>query len=973
MSRAHPRVDEAILAHAATRPDAVALRHRAVEITFGELAARVEAAAAGLAAGGVGPGDVVAVRLPRGIPMVVVMLAVMRAGAAYSGLPLDWPDARCAEIVALTDARRTVTTESEVDDLVARGGPAVPPRTSAEEPFCVFLTSGSSGTAKATAAPHRALTRLVGDELFGFDADSTGLVQAPASWDAFTLELWLPLLAGGGCVVFDGTHLTAAAVRAAIASGANSLWLTASVFTALVEDDPGCLTGARQVVTGGERGSAKHMAACLEAHPDLRLVHIYGPVESTIAATALVVAPADTDGEVPIGTPVSGTGVHLLDEDLKPAAAGQVVLTGDGLTDGYLGDQTLTAAKFPVLPLGPDGAGVRAYLTGDRAFADDRGRFVFAGRTDRQLKIRGNRVEPAEVERVLESVPGVAEAAVFGVPADAPNVRWLAVCHRGTATAEALREAVRAVLPPAFVPDIVERVDRMPVTANGKVDRRALARNLKGFAGDDTSAGTADPRLRAVLGHLRALLGYAPAPDADLFTLGATSITAIRLANRLPDLDPADVVRLRTAAAISELVSADATTVDSPRPAIRHDPAKPARQQLPHWARERLASDRFPALTPVLLRLTGPLDLARLREALRAVVIAHETLRTCFAPSTGRGRVLAPSELPDLLATDGEVLPFLRKRFDLATEIPVRFLVVPDGPDRHLLACSFHHICFDAWSERVFVTDLVRAYRDGPAALAPRSYAEVAARQDAAVAPADVAAAADHWAGRLAGAGPLPLDSGAAALAAGPIGELPFELDAGLLAAADKAAAGLGSTATAVFLAAFARALRAEYTTGPLAVSVPVAGRRLVEADDLIGCFAEHVLFAFHGTGRTELAREAAGQLNAALTYPPVPQAELLRRIRSPLAGWLGYLQARFAVQDSGEVTERVPGLVVDRVPVPVEHSIVAVSLELWLGRLEGVFRYRTDLVDEDAVRRIAAAWHDETVEAVNELEQGRH
>ncbi|MFC0433945.1 AMP-binding protein [Kutzneria buriramensis] len=974
------RVEALVLGHAAARPAATALLTATGEVSYAELAATSATIAGGLAAAGVRPGGTVAVRLPRGLPMVATMLAVLRCGAAYSGIPLEWPQARAAEVVRLADVSLCVTDSAfdpgcrvaTVDSLTGEP-PAV--GGSVDDPCCVFMTSGSSGRPKAAVAPHKALTRMVGDPAHAFDRQTVTLQAAPSSWDVFALELWLPLMSGGACLLFEGAHLTAQDIRMACDRGVNTLAPPAALFNGVVEDDLDCLAKIRTIVSGGERASAIHMSSALERFPDLRLVHAYGPVETAIAATAHVVEPGPraAGSDVPIGRPVANTTVYLLDEHLNlvpDGEVGQLATAGDGLALEYVGNPAATAEKFRVVD------GERVYLTGDLARVVD-GELVFVGRADRQIKIRGNRVEPAEVERVIEALPGVTAAAVLPLPPDSPTVQWLAACYTAFADAPDVRAAVRAALPAAFVPDIVRRMDELPLTDNGKVDQRALAERLRDFwdrTGDTTVE--ADGPLRAVIEESLALLGIAPTPERDLFDIGATSMTAIRLVNRLAkrlgkQLPPADVIRLRTPRAV-----ADALATAPPVPTATHPtaastwpgPIKPARQQLQHWFHDRIAPGSAEALTPLLLRLHGPLNRARLQAAVRAVVARHEALRTYFPVERGRSQcdIAPPEDLSALLDVTSTMdvdkamataREFLSRRFHLDREIPARTLLIPLADDDHLLACSFHHVGFDGWSVQVFLSDLAVAYENSGALAPPTSFIETARRQDASVSPGEQQEAIAYWANRLRGIEPLPLPK-VAKSTAGATRQLEIPLPTELTDAAETAAATVGATATAVFMAAYAGALMAELDVPATALAVPVAGRRTADADDVIGCFAESQLFGFTAVDR--LVSAAADQLGTALSRPTVSQEDLFRKLRSPLTGWLGFSQARFSVQDAGLSERGLPGMRVERLLLDEDRSTVAMTMELWPCRRTGTFRYRTDVVSDELAARLVARWHAE-------------
>ncbi|MFD8147125.1 AMP-binding protein [Streptomyces sp. NPDC059708] len=502
------RVEQVIERRAAERPDAVALRMNGTELSYAELVAGARTAAARLAALGVRPGDVVAVRAARGPRTVVVLLGVLMAGAAYACVPADWPERRHQALLRTTGAVLRVHDDPDdtsgdvpavhLPDLLRAGAPAPAPgrRPGGSDACCVFFTSGTTGEPKAVLAPHRGVLRTALDPAHVLPGPMVSLQIASPAWDVFALELWVPLLRGGTCVVHDGAHLTGGLLRAHVRDGVNTLALPATLFNALVEDDPDAFGGLGLLLTGGARASARHLARCRAAHPRLRVVNDYGPVENTISSAAWTAD--DTAGDdVPIGTPVANSSVYVLDEEyrvLPRGERGQLAVAGDGLSLGYLGDEPRTRERFPVLAL-PDGTR-RVYLTGDLARMDEHGRLFFLGRRDRQIKVRGLRVEAEEIERLTEAVPGVGRACALALPLDAPAKTQLAAFYTttdGAVPADAVRRALADTLPPGFVPDLIIPLAELPLTTNGKVDERTLAALTTRSAQDTPPARTAPP------------------------------------------------------------------------------------------------------------------------------------------------------------------------------------------------------------------------------------------------------------------------------------------------------------------------------------------------------------------------------------------------------------------------------------------------------------------------------------------------
>ncbi|QGV77458.1 amino acid adenylation domain-containing protein [Streptomyces ficellus] len=519
-------IHEAVARHAAHRPDAVALVDGDRRVGYAELDAAAEAWAAALLERGAGPGVFVPVVLRRSATLVAALLGVLKTGAAYAALDPDWPAERLRSVAGMLAPRVTVAAEGRdgwadgvlcppaAHGLLPRDATAAPPTRRGAEgsaarppvdgscPATVFFTSGTTGRPKAVVSGHRATLSLLGGcfEPFTVTAGGPGRPvmpqAAPVSWDGFTLEAWGPLINGGTSVLIDGGYLMPGTLRTLVErEGVDTVWLTASLFHLFVDEDPGCFEGLRHVLTGGERLSVPRVRAFLDRHPSVRLTNGYGPVETCVFATARRVRRSDCDvpSGIPVGEPVPGRRVHLLTggRPAAPGATAEICVSGDGIALGYLGDAELTARAFPTVTV--DGVPTRMYRTGDLGFQDPDGVVHFTGRADRQVKVRGHRVEPEEVEAVVRTVAGVADCAVVPVPGASGGHERLALFYTWAPAGDpppprAVRRGLAGRLPRHLVPDLVRELAELPLTANGKLDRAALLRTLRP-AGDGTEAG----------------------------------------------------------------------------------------------------------------------------------------------------------------------------------------------------------------------------------------------------------------------------------------------------------------------------------------------------------------------------------------------------------------------------------------------------------------------------------------------------
>ncbi|MER5968939.1 amino acid adenylation domain-containing protein [Streptomyces sp. NPDC002055] len=498
----------AVARQALLRPDAIALVHGEKRVGYAELDAAADSFAAVLQDLGVRPGHRVPVLLPRSPELVAVLLAVLKCGAAYAAVDHRWPVERVRSVLRTLDTPVLVADPTDtalavpawapppggLPAAVAAGGAPRPTDVDGAAPAMVFFTSGTTGTPKGVLSPHRATLRLFSGPTFADFGPGRVMPQAaPVPWDAFGLELWGMLTTGGCSVIVDRDQLFPDDLRDLVKSAAvDTLWLTASLFNLFVDEDLDSFTGVRQVMTGGERLSVPHVRAFLQRFPQTALLNGYGPVESCVFVTTRAVRPADCGlpGGIPVGRPVPGTAVHLLHGTASVPAdeQGEICVAGDGLALGYLGDPAATAERFVTVRF--DGVPTRLYRTGDLGRLDEAGVLHFVGRADRQVKISGYRVEPAEIEATALTLPGVRECAVVPVPGPDGTVDRLALFYTADAEAEEpgrIRDALAARLPHYMVPPTVRRTAGLPRTANGKLDRAALCDRLGATASNPTT------------------------------------------------------------------------------------------------------------------------------------------------------------------------------------------------------------------------------------------------------------------------------------------------------------------------------------------------------------------------------------------------------------------------------------------------------------------------------------------------------
>lgn len=562
-------------AQAHASPDALALRGRSQVWNYAELDERSDHLARRLLACGVRPGDRVVLMVERSPAAVCALLAVLKAGAAYVPLDLDYPRSqRAAMIEDCTPAAvilssgvatsglawRCPTIEMQADGSAPGEIFAMDslPVASPDDVAYVMYTSGSTGLPKGVIVPHRAVVRLVRQpDYASFGSDEIVLQLAPLAFDASTLEIWAPLLNGGQIAFSDVQRPSLAEIGALVRDfGVTTLWLTAGLFNLIVDEALDDLGSLRQLLTGGDVLSPSHVCKALAALPGCRLINGYGPTENT-TFTCCYTIPRDQRPEaIPIGHPINGTEVHILDETLQPVPegeTGQLCAGGAGVALGYLNRPDLTAERFRPDPFSADLKG-RLYLTGDLVRQRPDGAIEFLGRLDTQVKIDGKRVELGEIEAALRAVPDVRDAAVVieqtGV--QAKRLHAFVVGIDGSSPDQGvLRAELAERLPTHMRPSTIATLSSLPLTPNGKVDRTALiTRIVASREADRQPTSGLAPRTeieQRIAGIWKDVLFIdSIAVDDNFFDLGGTSLKLLVVHQRLAKLDygPISVVDL---------------------------------------------------------------------------------------------------------------------------------------------------------------------------------------------------------------------------------------------------------------------------------------------------------------------------------------------------------------------------------------------------------------------------------------------
>ena len=550
------------------QPSTVALSAGGVQLTYDQLNRQANRLAHRLRKLGVRRDLPVGVWMERSPEAIVALLAILKAGGAYVPLDPGYPVERLAFMMEDTEAP-VILTQSDIahratglvqteenkrkficlDAGILGNEPDenLPHRTQANDLAYVIYTSGSTGRPKGVAIPHRGVVRLVTNTNYTrFSPEETFLQLAPLSFDASTFEIWGALLNGGRLALLPSPSPSLEEIGSAIRGyGVTTLWLTAGLFNAMVDERLADLRPVRQLLAGGDVLSVAHVARAIRALPDTCLVNGYGPTESTTFACCHTITPADAQGRaIPIGRPIANTTAYILDSMLNPVpddTEGELFLGGDGLARGYWRNPALTAEKFVANPFS-DEPGARLYRTGDRARRRPDGVIEFLGRLDSQIKLRGFRIEPGEIEAAMRRQPGVLDCVVIAredVPGEKRLVGYVVRDSVETATVgqSELIELLGKSLPNYMLPSAIVFVSSLPRTANGKVDRNALPPPEETIA--QSVADLVVPRtpLEAELAVAwETVLGLKNIGITDnFFTLGGHSLSGLRLVNRISE------------------------------------------------------------------------------------------------------------------------------------------------------------------------------------------------------------------------------------------------------------------------------------------------------------------------------------------------------------------------------------------------------------------------------------------------------
>jgi amino acid adenylation domain-containing protein len=1013
-------VHELFEAQVKRTPEAVAVAFEDLQLTYAGLNKKANRLAHYLKTLGVGPEARVGICLERSLELVIGLLGILKAGGAYVPLDAAFPAERKAHMMTDSEVKIVISTsvmelpetpqvtrinldqtaalaEGVADDPgIALGGEAL---------AYLMYTSGSTGKPKGIMTPHRAIGRTVLNCGYAdFDESDRVAFAANPAFDASTMEIWAPLLNGGRIVVVDREAFLEPRSFAQLLErqGVTALFLTTAIFDQYALAIPETLARLRYLFCGGEKNDPASFGRVLEQSGPQRLVHCYGPTETTTyAATHEVREVAAGTRSIPLGRPISNTQIYILDANQQPTpigVTGELYIGGAGVALGYLNRPELTAERFLTDPF-TEQTGARMYKSGDLGCWQADGTIEFLGRNDFQVKIRGFRIELGEIEARLAEHADVGQAVVVMREDTAEDKRLVAyyTCVDGAemgVVAEELRSHLSAKLPEYMVPAAYVRLERFPLTTNGKMDRRALpapegdayvARRYEAPVGETE---TALARLWAEL------LGVEEVGLHDnLFELGGHSVLALRLISRLRKTLGVEVTvnELFANPVLGDFARVVAGAAQTALPEITLAkrgatlPLSFAQQRLWFVAQMEGASQAYNIPWGMLLR--GELDRGSLRQALDRIVERHEALRTTFVLVGGevaqaiaaieesrfqlvehdlRQRENWREELDDLIDQEE------RAAFDLQAGPLIRGRLIRLSEDEHTLLITMHHIVSDGWSIGLFLNELSAlygAYLRGEAdPLPPLSvqYADYAVWQRKWIEGGILQRQIGYWKEALAGAPgllELPADHPrpAAQNYAGASTEL--ELDEKLVSGLKELSRRHGTTLFMTLLGGLAALLARLSGQGDIVIGAPTANRGRIEIEKLIGFFINTLPLRINVSATStvgELLSCVKAQTLSAQQHQDAPfdrVVEVLRPERnlshSPI------FQVGFSWQNAVylEGALELPGLEVRSLPkAPQVKAKFDLMLALWEGEagrtIMGWLEYATSLFEAATIER---------------------
>ena len=1020
-------VHEMFEAQVERTPDSIAVVFEEQTLTYRELNTRANRLAHHLHTLGVGPDVPVGLCVERSLELLVGLLGILKAGAAYIPLDPAYPPARLAFMLADAEASvlvtqpqwmarlpmdgvQTVCLDGAWERVAVQPGDNLVSGVTPANLAYVMYTSGSTGQPKGVMIPHSALSNHMHwmQETFALTAADRVVHKTSISFDASVWELFAPLLVGGCLIVArPGGHQDSAYLVELLATQqVTMLKLVPSLLQMLLAEDAlGTCGSLRHVFCGGEALSpALQEQFC--GHLEARLHNLYGPTEATIDVACWTCARGGEQRIVPIGRPIANTQLYLLDAQLQPVPIGipgELYIGGASLARGYLHRPELTAAAFIPHPFSAE-PGARLYKTGDLARYLPDGNIELLGRLDHQVKIRGYRIELGEIETTLEHHPAVRQAAILvreDTPGDRRLVAYCVLCHGLVADIHELRSFLQTKLPDYMIPATFVRLDALPLTPSGKVDRQALP--APGQTRPALSEAFVAPRTPAeeILADIWAsVLGVAAVGIHDnFFALGGHSLSAVQVLSRLRKAFQVDVP-LRTlfdtptvvalARCLETARQAAQSASAPPFKVMPREEAAPLTMTQEHlWDLDRLLPGAPFSNMPYAVRLTGALNVEALEQSFNEIIKRHAALRTTFTTVAGQPvQVIAPTLHFPVLVEDLQALPQAEREttaqqliqgealhsFDLENGPLLQVRLLRLDEQEHILLLTMHHIISDGWSRGVLLHELAVLYeafsqgRPSPLPALPIQYADYAHWQRQWLHSEAGEAQLAYWTQQLHGplsVLELPTDRPRTEELSLRAARQPFQIPRELTAALTRLSRQEGTTLFMTLLAAFKMLLYGYTGQEDIRVGTLVANRQHQETEGLIGLLTNLVILRTHLDGNLTLRQVLQRVRNTTLdayAHQELPFEYLARVVvRAGQLERQSLFQAMFTMQNASQHTLALPGLRVKVLETQsLEASACDLAVSVWESPqgLDGLCIYKTALFNPTTITRMLADYH---------------
>nr|HMQ60354.1 amino acid adenylation domain-containing protein [Flavilitoribacter sp.] len=969
-------------------PDLIAAAFEGETITYRELDRRSNALARFLKKAGAGPETLVAICIGRSLEMITGILGILKAGGAYVPVDPEYPGHRINYLLEDTGARiavsvrdfahllagenkiKTILLDEDWPEIALESGDRVEAGIKPENLAYVIYTSGSTGRPKGVMNQHSGVVNrlLWGKKTFGLEPGKDAVLQKTTfSFDVSVWEIFWPLISGAQLVLArPGGHKDNAYVKSLISSRAiTTVHFVPSMLEVFLQDlEQGELPGLRQVFCSGEELKPAHVDLFAQRLPHVELHNLYGPTETAIEVSWLHL-PAGQDRKaetVTIGKPIANTALYVGSPNGQLSGIGvpgELLIGGIQVARGYLNRQAVTTEKFIPNPFAADGSGSRLYRSGDLARVLPDGQVEFLGRIDTQVKIRGYRIELSEIEFVLRQLPGIRQCAVMAKTGENVNPGLIAYVVRDRSAMEAdgldgkVRDWLKERLPDYMVPAVVAELNELPLTANGKLDVKALPETAhwqeaaKTYMAPDNATESALAEIWAKLLRLDRV-----SVSDNFFEIGGHSLLAMRMISAVrrelnAELEVLDVFTHPTVREMAARLNENDLKPVLPPPAAgeRPDEIPLSYSQERLWFIDQLEGS-IHYHQPTILRIRSEVDISILEKALGALVERHEVLRTVFRVKTGQPyQVILPAggwklsfSADKAFADKSHLQSFIaaevRKPFDLTADYMLRASLVKSGDNDFTLILVRHHIASDGWSESILVSDLAALYsaaKNGRKPDLPRlpvQYADYAIWQRKHQSGAYLEAHLGWWKNHLRELEPLelPTDFPRPTIRSTRGATMRFRIDSGLTNQLKDLANNSGATLFMTLVAAYKVLLFKYSGQEDICIGTPLANRNYKELEPVVGFFINNLVLRTSlegGPGFRELLQRVKTSTLSAFRHQDVPFEQIVDEIeknrnlsRNPI------FQVTFAMQN----TPDIPEMVLEGLDVSFESSAHSAS-----------------------------------------------